>query len=76
MAEVTAQATITEKTEKATVSLICENNANPIDVYLAWQKIGDWLIQKIQEMHKAREPQKAPEQKPEQSNETKIESIG
>lgn len=68
MVEIISQATI--KVEKAgnEYALVCGNNCNVIEAYQAWQEIGDWLLQKIQEGHQSRELKK--------EEDPKVESIG
>ncbi len=57
--EVLAKAFITVKKEDREFSLVCANNANLGEAYAAWQDIGNWLVERIQQDLEARKPQEA-----------------
>ncbi len=57
--EVIVKAFVTIKKNDNEYSLVCSNNANLGEAYSAWQDIGAWIVDKIQQDLATRKPQEA-----------------
>ena len=62
--DVNVKAFVTVKKNDNEFSLVCANNANLGEAYSAWQEIGQWLVEKIQQDLAARKPVEAAPEAP------------
>jgi hypothetical protein len=66
-AEIIVKAFVTVKKEKGEYALVCSNSADLGEAYTAWQEIGAWIVERIQQDLAARKPAEAAPEAPKEA---------